>query len=928
MAKRAASNDDQRAPKWSRMTEGTYLVTPSPKADEGAWRILENFLLTDATYPQTEEAFESHLGDRYSAEDWKDALAALFSGDGDDTIALANLCALKAIYVPQASTMSSNMTNATKHTPVATSALKKKHRSRRPFNPYINDAAEVDDNDNDNDNDLLEEEEGEEGERRLSNHFIDDQARESNDEDNEVEDRNGPSVKTSDVASLPGSSAKSRLATAIDDIVGRYQKKPSDFSRGRLPHKAAWFPSTIENRMYLLLVHRTAPQYIAKHLQSKGFTATVSAWVPGQLYVISDSPKTISASLPPSHSLSVRQYLCISEEEHEAVERTSIKLPNPLWVRIKHGKYKDAIAYVFDSEQSDLFVKVLVPPRDFPYPMPKGSVALLDPSRLPKDNTVTDILHGKEVVGSLYKGERYYKGLLQKNCHRHLLEFMASPHVDDIRLHVQSGWDTSFVEKTIVRFSMQFLRVGDAVRIVKGKVRSEISTVLSIDHALDSACLELTFDGDQVETEVQLHDLERVFFIGDTVQVVVGAYLGLEGHLIRISEDIFHICQDISKEEVQVSRHYLDRRPINHTFQPRLPTLQHYEPPHDDESIQVGDRIEVLVGEHMGKCGIVSWFPVGATQLWFHDLSPIFIEDKIEHSLGPPIIQVAPAFVRRTHLSQTITYTKERGYDVRPGDVVSVARGPDYQTKGVVQSVDFPKARLTLLSESDQSLMSTFQRDSIISDLSQIDVPIRFVAKIRNAPLDSFRKIINDEVFLIGGDRKGFRATLYSIGMETCVVAVHGQARITVKCKDVATRYGMRLNGVILGTSDLMLLSDLRRRSYLTSPPRRCTTPPPDRVPSASSTSTRTDSSVLWTSWSTNPEDINAVENPSSIVGPSSSTFDPWTVNEQDIQDNLDAGAEKVQNNGPLHWLMSKEFASQLLTHHALLKVSLKFNGG
>lgn len=161
-----------------------------------------------------------------------------------------------------------------------------------------------------------------------------------------------------------------------------------------------------------------------------------------------------------------------------------------------------------------------------------------------------------------------------------------------------------------------------------------------------------------------------------------------------------------------MSRHYLDRCPINHTFQPRLPMLQHYEPPHDDESIQVGDHIEVLAGEHMGKCGIVSWFPVGATQLWLHDSSPIFNEDEIEHSLGPPIIQVAPAFVRRTHLSQTITYTKERGYNVRPGDVVSVTRGLDYQTKGVVQSIDFPKAHLTLLSESDQSLVSTFQHDS------------------------------------------------------------------------------------------------------------------------------------------------------------------------------------------------------------------------
>lgn len=76
----------------------------------------------------------------------------------------------------------------------------------------------------------------------------------------------------------------------------------------------------------------------------------------------------------------------------------------------------------------------------------------------------------------------------------------------------------------------------------------------------------------------------------------------------------------------------------------------------------------------------------------------------------------------------------------------------------------------------------------IISDLSQIDIPIRFVAKIHNAPLDLFRKIINDKVFLIGGDRKGFRATLYSIGMETCIVAVHGQAHIMVKCQDIATR--------------------------------------------------------------------------------------------------------------------------------------------
>jgi hypothetical protein len=153
----------------------------------------------------------------------------------------------------------------------------------------------------------------------------------------------------------------------------------------------------------------------------------------------------------------------------------------------------------------------------------------------------------------------------------------------------------------------------------------------------------------------------------------------------------------------------------------------------------------------------------------------------------------------------------------------------------------------------------------------------------------------------------------------------------------------MRLNGVMLGTSDLISLCDLQRRSYLTSPPlRRSTTPPPDRVPTAASSgSTCTDTSSLWTSWDANLENHNTTD---TNTPEASSLSDPWTVDAQDIQDSMDARAEKVQDNGrssmkapkyivdltigPLPWLMSKEFASQLLTHHALLKVSLKFNGG
>jgi hypothetical protein len=64
-----------------------------------------------------EEAFSSYLGDRYIADDWKDARDALFSGDGDDSIALANLHALKARHIPLPSS-SSRMNGHLSSTPV------------------------------------------------------------------------------------------------------------------------------------------------------------------------------------------------------------------------------------------------------------------------------------------------------------------------------------------------------------------------------------------------------------------------------------------------------------------------------------------------------------------------------------------------------------------------------------------------------------------------------------------------------------------------------------------------------------------------------------------------------------------------------------------------------------------------------------------
>jgi ribosomal protein L24 len=196
----------------------------------------------------------------------------------------------------------------------------------------------------------------------------------------------------------------------------------------------------------------------------------------------------------------------------------------------------------------------------------------------------------------------------------------------------------------------------------------------------------------------------------------------------------------------------------------------------------------VLAGEHWKKCGIVEWIPMGGNMLWFRDASPVLAGDDVGSGAGPLRIQVPVTIVQRTKLPNTLRYTKDKGYDVRPGDVVSVARGPDYQSTGVVQSVDVPNARLTFLSDSDHSLVSIKHIDSYISDLPQIDVPITFVIKKSNVSLDSFNKIIGHEVFIVGGDRKGYRATLHDVASDTCTVAVHGQARTTLRRQDVVTR--------------------------------------------------------------------------------------------------------------------------------------------
>ncbi|KAG1797622.1 uncharacterized protein BJ212DRAFT_1305940 [Suillus subaureus] len=659
MSKCAQSNDDNEPGlKQLRVEEDITALY-----DQHAWGILHQFLTTNMTMLEMDNTLASYLSDRYFANDWVEPQCALFSGEGDDGKSLANLDQLMAKHVtPTAPSPPPKDSSASISTSRVASCLSSSCRGRShgppksTHNPYIIVEASEDEDEND-------------------------------DEEEDNEDEGRQLEQSQKVMHSLGLLAKERLAKKINDLANRFKENLGNSSQGHcaLTSRATSIPLSAlkalapQSRMYLLYIQRTAMEYITEHLQSQNLPITILAWVAGQLYIVADSPKMICDSLPTLHSLAIKQCLCITDAEREAVEGSLFQLPDPAWVKVKHALHRGYIGRV--ESQTESSVKVLIPPSRFPYPMPQGTQALLNQSHLPTNKIISNIIHDNEVVGWTYEGQSYFMGLLLKDFLRDNLELLASPHIDNIWLHLKSRWDKPFLKKAVVLFSMQFLHTGDWARVIRGSLHGESGQVILMDHAVGSASLEFTFNGHPEQIEVCLKDIERIFWVSNTIKVVA----------------------DITNQQVEVSKYYLDWCPLNHTVHLQLPMQQYLEPPADSDSIEIGDHIEVLEGKHVGKCSIVDWYAKGSTHLWFWD---VITQDGRETSSELSSIRVPVAIVQQTSLTCTIQYTKDKGYDVRPGDIMTVACGPEYQAKGVVHSIDIPNTHLTILCDDDQSLIT------------------------------------------------------------------------------------------------------------------------------------------------------------------------------------------------------------------------------
>ncbi|KAG0695510.1 hypothetical protein DFH29DRAFT_879991 [Suillus ampliporus] len=253
-----------------------------------------------------------------------------------------------------------------------------------------------------------------------------------------------------------------------------------------------------------------------------------------------------------------------------------------------HQMYRDTIAYVFDSKQTNNFVTVLIPSRKFPYEMLKGAIALFDPLRLSIRISTSDII-----------------------C-----------------------------------------------KVVRLKFK---------DHTFDgSVKLQFDLDSWSKQIEARVNDVEHMFTIGDKVHIVAETYLGLKGHVMQKDDNIFHICQSGTQEQVEVSMYYLDCCPIDQTLQGHMSTQPYVNPPQEPKTIEIDDYIQVLIGDWIEKSSMVQWISDGF--IWFQNEADL-LRNNDYSGVAPLFIQVAATTIEHMCLPATLKFTKEYGYDIRPGDV-------------------------------------------------------------------------------------------------------------------------------------------------------------------------------------------------------------------------------------------------------------------
>jgi ribosomal protein L24 len=113
---------------------------------------------------------------------------------------------------------------------------------------------------------------------------------------------------------------------------------------------------------------------------------------------------------------------------------------------------------------------------------------------------------------------------------------------------------------------------------------------------------------------------------------------------------------------------------------------------------QIGDIAIVVEGEFQGLRGVVYWISQVDGLLWIMGAQGTeYSANQEENNELVTVLELHCVLER----PPTITYTREKGYDVTVGDLLRVVRGENVSIEGLVHEVDFNNAHVVLICNLD-----------------------------------------------------------------------------------------------------------------------------------------------------------------------------------------------------------------------------------
>ncbi|KAI6119981.1 hypothetical protein EDD16DRAFT_1706160 [Pisolithus croceorrhizus] len=273
--------------------------------------------------------------------------------------------------------------------------------------------------------------------------------------------------------------------------------------------------------------------------------------------------------------------------------------------------------------------------------------------------------------------------------------------------------------------------------------------------------------GKRTRFDIEL-ELHRVFKIGDTVEVIAGPFCRETGYVVALHEHtlVLIVMQpDKTSDNIEVSKFVMQSQLPEHILslgpEDNKPRLVHPLP---------GD--EALLGDLMG---IIEWISSdGKVWVFMHGKGK-GKEDVLADEENPAPSQTVVAMnvsdLRIEQPPNTLTFTKDKGYNVAMGDTVEVVRGQWCDSQGIMKAVDLTKASLDIVCPMDRV---------------QINVPITFSHKIMECFEHGLLKFIGHDIWVIAGDKKGSWAMLHTIGRMSSWVGLFGQP-IQLKNNQITT---------------------------------------------------------------------------------------------------------------------------------------------